>query len=74
MENTFGERLKYALKYRGMKQSELALKLKVNKSLITMYIQGYCKPKADNLFIIADLLDINPRWLIGYDVSMLEDK
>lgn len=74
MGNTFGERLRYALKYRGMKQSELASKLNVGRSLITMYIQEYCKPKADNLFVIADLLEVNPRWLIGYDVPMFEEK
>lgn len=74
MQNTFAERLKYALQYRGIRQVDLARKLQVDRSLITMYTQGYCKPKTDNLFVIADLLNVNPKWLIGYDVPMCEEK
>jgi len=74
MQNTFAERLKFALKYRGLKRSELASKLKVGRSLITMYTSGYCEPKTKMLFVIADLLEVNPKWLIGYDVAMCEDK
>lgn len=74
MQNTFAERLKLALRYRGFKRSELASKLKVDKSLITKYTSGCCEPKTRALFTIADLLEVNPKWLIGYDVPMCEDK
>ena len=40
MENSFGNRLKNALKYRGISQKDLADKLNVDKSTITRYIKN----------------------------------
>lgn len=70
MKNVFAERLRFVLNLRGIRQVDLARKLKVNKSLITLYISGSCEPKTRLLFAIADLLDVNPKWLIGYDDEM----
>lgn len=74
MKNAFAERLKLALQLRGIRQVDLARKLKVNKSLITLYISGSCEPKTRLLFAIADLLDVNPKWLIGYDDQMVDER
>ena len=63
-------RISKALAIRGMKQSELCEKTKIPKSAISQYISGTFEPKQDRLFLIAQALDVNPVWLMGFDVPM----
>ena len=53
-----------------MKQSELCEKTKIPKSAISQYLSGAFEPKQDRLHIIANALDVDPVWLMGYDVPM----
>lgn len=71
--DTFSNRLQKALSLRNMKPSELAEKAKIDKSLISNYLSGNYKARQDRLLIIAKTLDVNPVWLMGYDVSINED-
>ena len=73
MNNNFNERLAYAMKYRGLKQIDIVNKLKINKSLISMYLSGDCKPKTEKLYSLANLLNVNPIWLAGYTAPMIEE-
>lgn len=66
----FAERLKEALDLRGMKQSELAEKAHLEKTLITAYLKGRYKAKADKLYAIAKVLNVSEPWLMGLDVPM----
>ena len=67
-------RIKKALAIRGMKQSELCEKTKIPKSAISEYISGAYEPKQDRLFLIAQALDVDPVWLMGFDVPMEKEK
>ena len=64
------ERLAKALAIRGMKQYELCEKTKIPKSAISQYLSGLFEPKQDRLHIIAQALDVDPVWLMGFDVPM----
>lgn len=63
-------RLAKALAIRGMKQSELCEKTKIPKSAISQYLSGLFEPKQDRLHIIAQAMDVDPVWLMGFDVPM----
>lgn len=63
-------RLKKALATRNMRQSDLCEKTSIPKSAISHYLSGSFVPKQDRAFIIAQALDVNPAWLMGYDVPM----
>ena len=67
-------RISKALSIRGMKQSELCEKTGIPKSAISQYISGSFEPKQDRLFIIAQALDVDPVWLMGFDVPMEKKK
>ena len=68
--DTFANRLSYALTIRNMKPIELAEATKIDKSKISSYMSGRYKAKTDGLKIIADVLNVSPIWLMGYDVPM----
>jgi transcriptional regulator with XRE-family HTH domain len=57
-----------------MKQSELCEKTKISKSVLSEYISGVYEPKQDRLFIIANALNVDPVWLMGFDVPMEKEK
>ena len=67
-------RISKALSIRGMKQSELCEKTGIPKSAISQYISGSFEPKQDRLFIIAQALNVDPVWLMGFDVPMEKEK
>ena len=67
-------RISKALSLRGMKQSELCEKTKIPKSAISQYVSGSFEPKQDRLFLIAQALDVDPVWLMGFDVPMEKEK
>ena len=63
-------RLKMALSVRNMTQSELCQKTKIPKSALSEYIKGLYDPKQDRLLILSEALDVDPVWLMGFDVPM----
>ena len=67
-------RIKKALSIRGMKQSEICEKTKIPKSALSEYISGAYEPKQDRLFLIAQALEVDPVWLMGFDVPMEKEK
>ena len=67
---TFAERLKIALKNKGMKQTVLAYRIGVDRSYISNYLSGKYKPSADTHNKIAEILGVSSTWLSGYDVPM----
>lgn len=69
----FKTRLKHAIKYRNIKQNNLADKIGCSKSLITRYIKGQTNAKQDNLNLISEVLQVSPAWLLGYDVPMTDN-
>ncbi|MCI8621111.1 MAG: helix-turn-helix domain-containing protein [Clostridia bacterium] len=69
----FKDRLKRALTLRKMRQVDLVEKTGLDKTLINKYLSGINKAKQDKLTILADALDVNEVWLMGYDVPLDRD-
>ena len=68
-------RLRKALSIRNMTQAELCQKTKIPKSALSEYIKGLYEPKQDRLLILSDALNVDPVWLMGFDIPMeKEDK
>ena len=66
----FSNRLSKILTIRNMKPVELHEKTGISESLISKYLSDNAVARLDKLTIIADTLNINPVWLMGYDVPM----
>lgn len=66
----FKDRLNEALSIRNIKPVELAEKLGVTEGTISQYRKGTTKAKSDRLYEIAQILDVDPVWLMGVDVPM----
>lgn len=67
---TFQARLKKAMEFNNMKQVDLVNKTGLDKTLINKYLAGIMKAKQDKLTILANALNVNEVWLMGYDVPM----
>ncbi|MBQ8559087.1 MAG: helix-turn-helix domain-containing protein [Tyzzerella sp.] len=55
-----------------MKPQELANRSEVNKASISQYINGSHKPSNISAGKMASVLQVNPLWLMGFDVPMVE--
>lgn len=66
---TTAKRLQIALSNANMKQQELADKSGLNKASISQYINGYNSPSNISSGKMAKILNVNPMWLMGFDVS-----
>lgn len=64
------DRLQQALDRKGWKAVDLVEKTDIPKGAISYYLAGKSKPKADRLYIIAQVLNVSEAWLLGYDVPM----
>lgn len=67
------ERLKYAMNLMGVKASELSRVTGVKTSSISQYLSGKYVPNQVNAYKMANFLCVNPAWLIGLDVPMVEN-
>lgn len=67
---TVAERIREAMDIRGMRQSDLVQATGIGKSSISTYLSGSYLPKQQNIYKIAQALDVNESWLMGYDVPM----
>lgn len=68
--STFKNRLSFAMNLRSIKAVDLAQKTDIPKSSISQYLSGMVVPKSDRTYLIAQALNVNPVWLMGYDVDM----
>ena len=76
---TIAERLKEIMEIKGLRQVDLVRLaepvgdtkgLKVSKSHISQYVSGRTQPRRDILEVLAEALQVDPRWLQGADVPM----
>lgn len=72
------ERLREVMKEKGLKQVDIInrslpfqKKYGVNlfKSHLSQYVNGKSQPDQHKLFILAETLNVNEAWLMGYDVQ-----
>lgn len=68
--DTTSNRIKKALKLRGMKQIDLSNKSGIDKGSISYYCSGKYEPKQDAIYKMAKVLDVSEMWLWGYDCPM----
>lgn len=68
--DTFANRLKYAITIKDIKPIELSRKTGISKTNISCYMSGKYEAKQDGVKLLADALNVNPVWLMGYDVPM----
>ena len=68
--STFAKRLNTALERRQISKAELARISGLSKSSITRYVKGDWEAKQDAVYAIAQALNVNEAWLMGYDAPM----
>lgn len=69
-KTTSRERIAELMAYFGINQTELCKRTGVQKSAISNYLNGDREPRQDQISLIVDPFNVNPAWLMGYDVPM----
>ena len=65
--STFSTRLKIALSNKGMRPAVLAYRLGIDRSTIYNYLNDRYKPKNELTGKIANILEVSPAWLHGFE-------
>lgn len=63
------KRLKEAMNEKNISAIELSKRSGVGKSAISHYVNGRYCPQNRNAVLIADVLGVNPTWIMGFDVE-----
>lgn len=61
----FQDRLTAAMKERGIRATDLALKTGLSKARISQYVNGRYIPKSDAILLLSEVLGVSPLWLMG---------
>lgn len=64
--NNFQSRLKIAIENKGISQAELARRSGLSRASITDYLKGKYKAKPGAIYSLAQALDVDAFWLLGY--------
>lgn len=67
---TTSERLKEALSFRNMRQTDLAKATGIDKGSISCYVSGRYEPKNEAICKMAQALSVSEMWLWGYSVPI----
>ena len=70
MNDISNNRIKYAMKLRNKSQADIVKNTGISKGAISSYLSGRYLPKQTNVYKISAFLNVNPAWLMGYDVPM----
>lgn len=68
LKSSLKDRLRQALIEADMKPIDLSERTGIPKSMISYYLNGKTKPKADRIYVICQVLGVSEAWLLGYDV------
>lgn len=66
----FKTRLQELLNYYNLKRTEFMDRTGLDKSTVSLYLSGKREPGQNRISLIADAYNVNPAWLMGYDVPM----
>ena len=66
------QRLLEAMNRKNMTAKQLSDKSGVSEPSISQYIHGLFAPRNKTAAKLADVLNVNPMWLMGFDVPMKE--
>ena len=72
MEPKFSKRLKSAMDENNITLTELSNKTGIGKSSISDWISGKYEAKQDKVFLLAQALDVNESWLMGWSEGKLK--
>ena len=64
------DRIREAMELRGLTQSELSEKAKIDKGQLSSYLSGKYKPRQKNIEALAKTLNVDEAWLMGFDVTI----
>ena len=53
---------------------DIAERTGLNRTTVWKYVNGKAEPRQTNIYMIASKFNINPAWLLGYDVPMKIDE
>lgn len=67
MKSLFSQRLEMVMKETGVNQARLSELTGIRQSSISDYLTGKYSPKQDKIITIANKLQVNASWLMGYD-------
>lgn len=62
---TIGDRIRYSLDIRGMKQREFAKKIGITETSLSRYIYDQRIPRADLIVVMCQTLGVSSDWLLG---------
>lgn len=71
--SNFAERLIQALQIKKMSAAELSRKTGVAEGTISNYKKGVYEAKQDRVLEFSKALNVNPAWLMGYDVPIQDE-
>jgi transcriptional regulator with XRE-family HTH domain len=66
----FAHRLDEAMRQRHIRAYELSRISGISKSNISNYLSGHYKPNRERTTKLANALQVNEMWIIGYDCKM----
>ena len=67
---SFGEKLSFLRKQRGMTQMELAEKLDISRQAVSRWERGTAEPSTENLVSIGKLFDVTVDTLINENIQL----
>ena len=67
------DRIRYLMDYFGLNQTEFSLRANIQKSTLSNYLTGCRIPRQDQIDAISMAFNVNPAWLMGYDVPMFNE-
>ena len=70
---SFGEKLSFLRKQRGMTQLELAEKLDVSRQAVSKWERGTAEPSTENLISIGKLFDISVDVLVNESLQLQDE-
>lgn len=68
------KRISIALNQSPFSQADIVKKTGINKGALSSYLTGRYIPKQSNIYKLAEILDVSPAWLMGFDVPMHEPR
>ena len=68
------DRIAEALRVRDMLPIDLARRAGIDKGSISKYLKGDVLPKQSRIAAMANVLNVSPAWLMGYNVPMERDE
>lgn len=68
-QDNFIIRLKETLQNKNIKQAQLARESGITPSSISDWLKGKYFPKQDKINKLAEILNVNPMWLAGQEIS-----